>query len=139
MKVSIRKKRRDRRPLRCTHLALRPSSILDDSRSQPLLDETQDPPISDPVLEKPHQTAVVDGIEETTDICIEHPVHFLPQDPGRQRIQRMVRAARRPEAIGETQEILFIDRVQNLDDCSLNNLVLQRCNPKRSLDRKSVV
>jgi hypothetical protein len=70
-----------------THGRLRPSSILvDRSCPQPLLDESKDPPISDPMLEKTHQASMVDGIEKTTDVCIEHPVHPLPQDPGRERV-----------------------------------------------------
>jgi hypothetical protein len=76
------------------HGSLRPSSILvDRSGPQPLLDESQDPPISDPMLEKTRQATVVDGIEEATDVRIEHPVHPFPQDPGRECVQRIMRAA----------------------------------------------
>jgi hypothetical protein len=37
--------------------------------------------VRDPVLDKLHQPFVVDGIKETTYVCVEHPVHLPPHDP----------------------------------------------------------
>ena len=48
------------------------------------------------------------------------------RDPGRQRIQRLMRPAPRPEPVGETPEVRLIDGVEHLDDGPLDDLVLQR-------------
>ena len=48
-----------------------------------------------------------DFIEKPTDVRIEHPVHLLPRQPYPERIQRIVLATPRPEAVGEAQEVDF--------------------------------
>jgi site-specific DNA recombinase len=121
-----------RRSLRRS-LRLRPSPLLDDPCAQPLADETQDPSVCDPVLEELQQPRVIDRGEEVAEVRIEHPVHLLPQDPGGERIQRVVRAAPWPESVGEAQEVRLVDGVQNLDDRPLQDLVLQRGDAKRPL------
>jgi hypothetical protein len=45
--------------------------------------------------------------EEVTDVSVEHPVHFLPQDSGGERIERIVRAAPWPEPVGKSEEVLL--------------------------------
>src|SRR5690606_3421065 len=72
-------------------------------------------------------------IEEVAQVRIEHPVHLLPHDSDAQRIQRLMRAALRPEAIGEAEEVLFVDHVQHLGDSALDELVLQRRHTQRTL------
>ena len=46
---------------------------------------------------------------------------------------RELLVAPRSEAIRETEKIHFVDRVEHLDDCSLDHLVLQRGDPQRPL------
>jgi hypothetical protein len=50
-----------------------------------------------------------------------------------ERIQRMMRAALGPEPIGEAEEVLLVDGVEHLDDCPLEDLVLQRGDAERPL------
>ena len=50
-----------------------------------------------------------------------------------ERIQRMMRAALGPEPIGEAEEVLLVDGVERLDDCPLENLVLQHGDAERPL------
>lgn len=50
-----------------------------------------------------------------------------------QRLQRIVLATSRPKPIRESQKVLFIDRIQNGNDCLLYDLVLQRGNAQRAL------
>src|SRR5271166_3842807 len=126
MKVHVREQRRCRCPLRRSLHGLRPGPILDDSRAQPLADETQDPPVRDAMPEELLQPAVIKAGEEVADVRIEYPVHLPPLDPGRERVQRIMRAAPRPEPIGETPEVHLIDGVEYLDDGPLDDLVLQR-------------
>jgi hypothetical protein len=75
--------------------------------------------------------AVVDGLEKPTDVGIEHPVHLLRQEPGIERIQRLVRVASRPESVGEAEEVSLVDRVHHLDRRALDELVFQRGDAQR--------
>ena len=79
--------------------------VLDDSRGQPLADQPQDPLVRDPVPEELLQPALIKLVEEVADVRVEHPVHLLLVDPGRQRVQRIMRAAPWPEPVGEAQEV----------------------------------
>ena len=133
MQVHVSQQRRRRCPLRCPFHGLRPFPVLDDPCAQPFTDEPQDPFVRDPVLKKLHQPAMVQAGEELADIRVEHPVHVLPLDPDRERIQRVMRATSRPEPVGETPEIHLIDGVEHLDDGPLNNLVFQRGDAERAL------
>src|SRR5438034_102757 len=128
MEIDVREQRRDRCPLRRPLPRLRPLPVLDHSRLQPLADQAQDALVRDPVLEEPQQPAVVDGVVEATDVRVEHPAHLPPQDPGRERIQRLMRAAPRPKPVTETEKVRLEDGVQYLDDVTLEELVLQSGN-----------
>jgi len=85
-----------RSSLRCPLRCLRPAPVLDDSCGQPITDQPQDPPVRDPMLDELHQPGLIELGEEVADIRVEYPVHLLPRDPGRQRIQRIVGLAPRP-------------------------------------------
>jgi hypothetical protein len=39
-------------------------------------DQAEHPSVGDPVLEEFEQPSMVDGVEETSDVRIEHPVHL---------------------------------------------------------------
>ena len=85
------------------------------------------------MLNETQKPFVVDGVEEPTDVCVEHPAHLLPPHPSPQRIQRLMRATPRPEPVGEADEVLFVDRVENLGGRSLDDLVFQRGDPQGPL------
>ena len=105
--------------------------VLDDSRGQPLIHQPQDPLVRDPVPEELPQPVPIKLAEKVADIRVEHPVHLLPADPHRQRIQRVVRASARPEPVGEAQEVRLVDGVQHPDDGTLDDLVFQRGDAQR--------
>jgi len=71
--------------------------------------------------------------EEVADVRVQHPVHSPIRDPDRQRVQRVMWLAPRPEPVGEAPEVHLVDRVQHLDDGPLNDLVLQRGDTQRTL------
>ena len=73
------------------------------------------------------------GIEEALDIRVEHPVYLPPQDADMESVQRIVLPAPRSEAIGETDEVFLVDRLQHCHDCLLNNLVFQTPDAQRPL------
>ena len=85
------------------------------------------------MLEKLHQPFVVDGVEETTNVRIEHPVHLLPRQSHPQRVQRIVLAAPGTEPVREPQEILLVDLVEDFRHRTLDDLVFQRCDSERAL------
>ena len=123
--------RSHRCPLRCPLYVFRPLPVFNDTCVHPLLNESQDPLIRNAVLEKPFQPTMIKLVEKVADIRIKHPVHPLPLDSDCQRVQRVMRAASRPETVGKAQEIHLIDRVEYLDDGPLNDLVLQRSDAER--------
>src|SRR5689334_21583048 len=83
------------------------------------------------MLDKPSQPRMINMAEKVADVRIEHPVHPLPLDPDREGVQRIMRAAPRPEPIREAPEAHLVDGVEHLDDRPLNDLVLQRRDPQR--------
>jgi hypothetical protein len=84
------------------------------------------------VLEKPLQPRSVELAEEVADVRVQHPVHLPAFDPNRERIQRVMRRAPRPESVGETEEVRLVDAVEHLHHGALDDLVLQRGDPQRT-------
>jgi predicted P-loop ATPase/GTPase len=97
-----------------------------------LAGQAQDPFVRDPVLEELLQPAPIKVAEEVADVRIKHPVHLLAGDPDRERVQRIVRAASGSEPVREPDEVRLVDRVEHLHDGTLEDLVLQRRDAKRS-------
>jgi hypothetical protein len=58
---------------------------------------------------------------------------LLPQESCRESIQRIVLAAPGPEAVRESEKIPFVDRVHHVGDNTLDDLVFQRGDAKRTL------
>lgn len=69
--------------------------------------------------------------EELGDVRIEYPVHPPHAHTHRYGVQRIVRAAPRPEAAAEPDEVLFKDGVEHLDRGALDELVLPRGHAQR--------
>ena len=76
------------------------------------------------------------GIEKALDIRVQHPVHLLPVNPSVESVQRIVLAAPRSESIREAKKILLVDRLQNVHDRLLDDLVLQAQNAQWPLGRR---
>src|ERR1035437_1869386 len=98
----------------------------------PLADQPQDPFIRDPVPEKLLRPASVKRPGEVADIRVQHPAHLRSLNPGRQRVQRTMRAAARPEPVGEAREIRLEHGIEHLHHSALDDLVLQRRHPQRA-------
>jgi hypothetical protein len=45
------------------------------------------------------------------DVGIQYEAHLLAVDPDAERIQRIVRAASRPESVRDAEEVFLVDRV----------------------------
>ena len=123
---------RDRCSLWRPLLRFRQLPVFDDPCGQPLADQPQDPFIRDPVPEEPLKPASVKLPEEVADIRVQHPAHLVLVDPGRQRVQRVMRLSARPEPVRDPPEIRLEYGVQHFRQRSLNDLVLQRRHPERA-------
>src|SRR5262249_24095955 len=99
----------------------------------PFLDQADDALVTDPMLQEPDQPFLADLVEERSDIGVQYVAHLPAVDPDAERIQRIVRAAPRPEPIRDAEEVFLVDRVQQCDHCPLDNLVLQGCDRERAL------
>ena len=133
MQVDVRQKRRDHRALGRAPLDRQQTPLFEHARLQPLADQAQHAPVPDPVLQEPHQPGMAHAVEERPDVGIQDPVDLPPVDPDHERVQRMVLAAPRPEAIGEAEEVRLVDGVQHFHHRALDDLVLQRGDAERPL------
>ena len=133
MEEDVRKDWADPRSLRHPHLPRFPSAALEDAGPEPPLDQAEDPGVSNPVPQHPHQPSGVNGIEEGSDVEIEHPVHTLRHQGLFEGRQGRVGAPSRPEAITEAQKIGLVDGVQHLGHRPLDNFVLKRGYAERPL------
>ena len=133
MEIDVRQQRRCTAALRRPFLHSRSLPLLQHARVQPFLDETYDASVRDAVLDKLHEPAVVDGIEESTDVDVEHPVHLLRQQSRVERVQRVMLAAPRPKPVREAEKVRLVDGVEHLDGGTLNDFVFQRGHAERPL------
>jgi hypothetical protein len=124
VQIDVRQQWRYYRPLRCAPLRGDPLSVFDHTRFEPFADQSNDPLIGNPVFEKPEHPPVIDFIEERANVGIYNPVHLSALDSCRERIQRIVLSASRPESVRKSEKIRFIDRAQYRDDGLLHNLIL---------------
>jgi hypothetical protein len=83
------------------------------------------------MLKEPHQPVTVDVVKEAFDVGVQNPVHSLFGDRNVHRIKSLMLATLRPEAITETDEVFFVDALQNRADSMLDDLVLNRGDPQR--------
>src|SRR5258707_2965596 len=120
--------RADPRSLRRPDLHRFPSAALEDPGLEPPLDQAEDSRVSGPVPQHPNQPSVVDGVEEGSDVEIEHPVHALRHPRPFQGGQGRVRAAPRPKAVAKPKEVRLVNRIQHLGYRTLDNLVFERRN-----------
>ena len=69
--------------------------------------------------------AVWRQIQETSNVRIEHPVHSLPLDARRQRVQRLMRAATGPKPVRKAFEVHLVYLVEDRHHSLLNDFVFQ--------------
>ena len=128
VEIDVRQQRTDTSALNRSYLTLNSPALFQHARLEPFLDQAHDAPVGYAVLDKLHQPSLIESVVKLPDVSVEHPVHFSRSDSYRQRVQRLMRAAPRPESVRESQEVLFEDRVQYLDGGALDNFVFQRGN-----------
>src|SRR5713226_9344769 len=126
MQIYVSEQRRSHGSLRRTHFRLRPLAVFRYSRLQPFLDQAKYPAIGHPMLDELHGPFVAQLIEEAQNVRIEHPVHSLPLNAHRQRVQRLMRAATGTEPVRKALEVDLVNLVEDRHHGLLNDFVLQR-------------
>ena len=76
---------------------------------------------------------MVHRVEESRDVGVQDEAHFPLLDPDMERVQRIVLATTRPEAVAETEEVFLIDLVQHRCGRPLDQLVFKGRNGQRAL------
>src|SRR5258706_4262241 len=89
------------------------------------------------MLDELHHPLVAQIIEEATDVGIKHPVHPLPLDAHRQRVQRLMRAATGTKPVREAFEVDLIYLVEDRHHGLLDDFVLQRRDAQLTLSSVS--
>src|SRR5215472_14403967 len=108
VEIDVRQQGADTAALNRSYLTLYSLALVQHARLEPFLDQAHDAPVSYAVLDKFHQPSLIESVVKLLDVGIEHPAHFSHSDPNRQRIQRLMRAAPRPETVRKFQEVLFV-------------------------------
>jgi len=133
MEVDIGQQWRGNRPLGRACLRGHKLSFFHHACLQPLADKAVYTTITDAVFNETHQPLVADRIEESCNIGVHYPVHLRAGDPNSQGVQRIVLATPRSEPVREPEEVFFVDCVEHLHHCTLNDLIFQRGDPQRTL------
>jgi len=133
MKIDVRQKRRSTSALGCPFLHPYTLPILQHAGIQPFLNEPHNAPVCNPMLDELHKAFVGKPIEKAFDVQIEHPVHFLRQQPRVESVQRLMLASPSPEPVREPEKVRLVDSVQHLDCRTLNDLIFQRRDSERPL------
>src|ERR1035438_7117400 len=130
MQIDVREQRRSHRTLRGTYLCVLPFTFLHYSGLQPFLDQPNDTRVGDAVLNELYKPFVRQIVEKSTNVAVQHPVHFLPCDCDVQRIQRLMLVSSWPKTIRKAPKILLIYLIEDCNHGLLNNLVLQCRDPQ---------
>src|SRR5438105_1552178 len=131
VEIDIRQQRANTPALNCPYLTLHPFALFQHAGLEPFLNQVHDAPIGYAVLDEFHQPPLIESVIKLPDVGIEHPAHFSRSDPYRQRVQSLMWTTTGPEPIRESQEVLFVDRVQHLDGGTLDDFIFQRGDTER--------
>ena len=85
------------------------------------------------MLHKLEHPIVGNRIEKSPNVRIKNVVHLLPRERIRERVQRLMLAASRSKAIRKAQKVFLVNRVEDGDHGLLDDLILQRRDPQRTL------
>src|SRR3954451_7719176 len=77
------------------------------------------------MLNEPYEPLLRQVVEKAPYVTIQHKVHTPSRQGHRERIQCLMRAASRPQPVGETQEVFLVNLVEEGHHGLLNDLVLQ--------------
>ena len=93
---------------------------------EPFLDQAKYSVIGHPMLDELKSSIRGSCYRRSLDVRIEHPVHLLPLQSNRERIERLMRTATRTEPVGEALEVDLINLIEDRHHCLLDDFVFQR-------------
>src|SRR4029077_12368462 len=117
--------------LRTPYLTHRHHTVFHHADFQPFAYQANYSFISDSLLYECDQSFVIDRIKIGAEVGIQYPVHTFCAYSDPERIECVVLASSRTEAIREPEEFWFVYRVQHFNQRSLDDFVLQRCDAQR--------
>ena len=126
VEVDVAQKRRDDAALRRPFPGVAHSPPVPYARLQPLGYQAVDHPVSYPAAQQLAHLAMPDVVEEPADVHLEDPPDVLLEALLPQVVEGLVLRAPGPEAEGERQELLLVDRFQDHGHRTLEDLVLHR-------------
>ncbi len=92
---------------------------------QPLHQQPNQPLVANPMLDELLHPRMIDRVEEAPDVCVEHPVHSPLHYRRCDRVQRIVGASSWSKPVRESEELSFVDRLQDRAHGLLYEFVLQ--------------
>src|ERR1700677_2992453 len=101
MQVDVRQQGRHGCPLWRSFPTCRPATRFHYPCAQPFSNEAQNPFVRYPVLDELQQPLMVEGVEETSNVRIEHKAHPLAHDGRPECIQRIVLSSSGPKPVRE--------------------------------------
>src|SRR6516162_931435 len=113
MQIHVSEQWRNHGSLRRSYLTLRPFAVLRHSRLEPFLDHTQNPAVGYAMLNELHRPFVAHVVKQPTNVRVEYPVHSLPLDTHRQRVQCLVWVTPGTEPVREALEVHLVDLIEN--------------------------
>src|SRR5438094_6501040 len=132
VQIDIGQKRTDTSALNRPHFRVHVLAFLQHAYLEPLLDQPHHAPICHAVLDKFHQPLVLERVKETTNVGVEHPVHYSLHDPNAERVQRLMRTSPRSTAVGKSHKILLVKRTQHFGHRPLDNFIFQHEHSERT-------
>ncbi len=133
MKINIRKQGTDAPALRYSFFRFFSAAFDHDTSLEPFLDQADHSLILNSMFDKFDQPFVVEIVEKAPDVSIQDPVHSSRKTTDIQGIETVVLPFTRPVAIREPEKVCLIDRVQNFNRTSLDDLVFQNRYPQGTL------
>jgi len=119
--------------LRRTLVGVHQRSRLQHARVQPLAHQSEYSSITDSLLDNLPQMAPVQVVEKSTDIGIHDPANTLCPAPLASLMPCIMGMTSWPKALRAVVEVLLVDRFQHHGHRSLDNLLLERRLPDRTL------
>src|SRR5713101_6382270 len=121
----------ERAALRGTRFRSDDDAVLHDAGSEPLDNQAQNDAVCNPVRHHPLQPLMIDVGKVSADVGLVEMPHFLGDQRGPQRTQRVMRAAFRPKSIRAVQKVRLEHCLNDARDRTLNQSVFDRRNAQR--------
>src|SRR3989338_5775108 len=133
MEVDVGQQGTDDLPLSGPGLGDQEPAVFDDANVNPFLNQAEDAAVANPSLDERHELTPHNRVEVALNVGFKHIRHRTATYRAADGVERVVRTAARPEAVGAREEILLVDRGEHRDRGLLDDFVLKGRNRDLSL------